>query len=266
MRPEMIATGHSDGKPFYCGKTVKIPERRLDQHRHRRTSRVGARLQECGNFVRIKTVEIVPIEQDWIARERFWIRTLRLFHPDCLNVSDGGEGPAGVIYSAEVRARMSAAHLGKVNSLESIARGAAKRRGKKRTPEQIAKTAAGRRGKSHSLEARAKMRAAHLGKVIPPEQRAKMKSALRATLKGKTLSSEHRIKLVEAWERDRESRIQKLPSRLGIKHSPETRAKLRAAHLGRKLPEEQKTKIRESCRRTAAFKASLRSNVATVEK
>lgn len=253
MRPEAVAAGWPNGKPFYCGKTVKIPEQRLSQHRHRRTSKVGIRLQECGKFIQMNIVQIVPFDQDWIACERHWIRILRLMHPDCLNVSDGGEGPAGVVPSPVARARMSAAHMGKVNSPESIARAAASRRGMKMPPEAVAKSAAWRRGQKHSLESRAKMKASAVHRPkISPETRAK----LSASLRGRVVSPETRAKLKQAWERDRESRIQKLPSRLGVTHSPETRARLSAAHTGRKLPEEQKAKIRESCRRTAALKIS----------
>lgn len=252
IRPETTAGGWPSGKPFYCGKTVRSPEHRLRQHRCKRTSKVSVRLLKCGDFIKMKIVEIVPANQGWVEREQFWIRTLRELCPDCLNISNGGEGPAGIIFSAEVRARMSAAQTGMKHTPERIAKSASSRRGMKRSPEAIAKSAASRRGKKHSPEARTKMRNSHLGKNNSPEARTKLSVAHR----GKSKSPEHIANLVKAWKRDRTSRLQKLPSRMGITHSPETRAKLSAAHTGRKLPEEQKAKIRESCRRTAALRMS----------
>jgi hypothetical protein len=73
--------------------------------------------------------------------------------------------PKGFIVSAETRAKLSAAHLGKKREPFS--------------PEHGAKIAAAMRGRALSPEHRAKISAAHLGKTISPETRAKLSAALR---------------------------------------------------------------------------------------
>lgn len=84
-RPETIAAGHPNGRPFYCGKTLEPPEERLKQHiktakkvPHRLASRV---ILNCGEHISVATVAVVPAGGDWAAAERNWIRTLESAHP-----------------------------------------------------------------------------------------------------------------------------------------------------------------------------------------
>lgn len=63
------------------------------------------------------------------------------------NMTDGGDGVSGLIYTEEVRARMSASHMGKVS---------------------------GRKGTPTSDETRARMRDSHLGKTLPEEHKRKI--------------------------------------------------------------------------------------------
>lgn len=108
-RPEIIAKGWLIGEPFYCGKTVDTTERRLHGHRADAATRpfgkVSARILECGDFVRIETMEIVPPDQDWCERERHWISVIRFSFPDSVNVSDGGSRSPGWVPTAEQIAR-----------------------------------------------------------------------------------------------------------------------------------------------------------------
>src|ERR1700756_1258235 len=105
-RPEVIAQGFALGKPFYCGKTVYEPEKRLFDHMGRDSRRfphrpIAKRLVECNGHVAIRVMEEVPVGEDWAARERYWISVIRRLYPDCVNVADGGEGGAGCIPSEE---------------------------------------------------------------------------------------------------------------------------------------------------------------------
>lgn len=202
VRPDTLAF-HPDGKPFYCGKTIKSPTVRLQGHRTdaRRDSvrPIAKRLHECCEHVRIDLIETVPAGENWVERERFWIATLRHFHPDCVNVQRGGEGTPGLIHSDESRAKMSAS-----------------RTGKKRGPM--------------SAEHRANLSAAKMGIKLPPctdETRAKLSAAI----KGRTFSDEWRAKL-SAAARGRtssdETRAKVSAAGIGRKQSPETIAKREA--------------------------------------
>lgn len=206
--------------PFYCGKTVMVPEKRLRDHRtaavKRPHGRVSAYVIECGKAIRMQTIEIVSVEQNWRDRERHWIAVLRRINPNCTNVSDGGDGSPGWVPSAEWRANRSArlqgmkhssetrekigaAQRGKSKSLEMRARLSAANKGRKQPPEAVMKTAAANRGRKATPETRAKLSAARQGRIYSPGARAKMRAA-----------------------------------KLGTKRSPETRAKIGAALRGKK--------------------------------
>lgn len=197
MRPKTLIE-YPKGRAFYCGKTVRAPEKRLRDHRavaaKRPHGKVSASILACGEFIRVLTIEIVPVEQDWRAREQYWIATLRLLNSDCANVSDGGDGSPGWIPSNEWRAKRSAALQGMKHSSETREKISATQRGKPKSPEarasmgdgqrgrkhsaeHIEKRAAARRGTKHSLETRAKLSAARQGRVFSLETRAKMRMA-----------------------------------------------------------------------------------------
>jgi len=128
-----------------------------------------------------------------------------------LNLTTGGDGVPGYVYTDEVRARMSASQQGRRVSQETIARISAKHKGKvlsedhrrklseaklgkKRPPfteETRAKMSAASKEKRLSVEARAKLSAANMGKVLSVETRAKISEAR----KGTTLSEETRAKM-----------------------------------------------------------------------
>lgn len=190
MRPETIAAGWPNGKPFYCGKTVEGLTRRLHGHRTKAAKKpfkiLNIHILKCGKFIHATTMEVVPAAQDWCARERFWIYTQRLFWPDCcLNVSDGGEGPAGLIHSEETRAKISIANRGRKLSPETRAKMSAAMLGKvhektqKYSPETRAKMSESKKGRKLSPETRAKISAARLGTKRSLEARANMSAAQR---------------------------------------------------------------------------------------
>lgn len=219
MRPETISSGWPNGRPFYCGKTVAQPTTRLIQHRSQAKNNphgnVGARVVDCDQFIRIRVMEIVPLGDDWVAREKYWIATGRFLYPGLfLNVSDGGAGAPGNVVSEEVRAKIS-------NSL----------RGVKKSPEHAAKVGLAIRGRQISPEHREIVRAANLGRKLSAEHRAKIS----AGNKGKQNSPESREKLRLA--------------NTGRKFSPQHREKLRLANIGKKLSPESVAKRSATVRR-----------------
>lgn len=227
VRPDTIADGWPNGKPFYCGKTVATPQTRLSQHRCQATRKphgdVGARVVECDQFIRIQIMEVVPFDQDWCAREKFWVATGRFLYPGMfLNVSDGGEGAPGYIPTAATRAKLSAARVGK-----------------KRSAETCAKMSAARKGIKLSSEWRENLRLAHLGKKLSAEHVAKRSAGQRAS--GIKLSPAHLAALSA--------------SRQGKKASPETRARMREGQRRRWTAPESRAEASASQKRRWAADA-----------
>jgi len=145
----------------------------------------------------------------WKECERFWIALYRIFS-DLTNLTDGGDGVLGYIYtietrkkisegvskrppiSDETREKLSAARRGKSHSDETREKMSAAKIGIPKSPEHIAKVAEKRRGTHHTEHARAKMSAAHRGKTLSPEHRAKISVALKGRIpwnKGKPTTS-----------------------------------------------------------------------------
>lgn len=219
IRPETIAAGWSSGLPFYCGKTVATTRIRLGQHRCQAASKphgkVGIRVVECGEFIRVQTMEVVPSAEDWTAREKFWIATMRLLYPGCcLNVTDGGEGPVGHVQSAETLVKKSIAL-----------------RGLKRTPETCERLRKANLGKILTPEHRAKLSISHLGKTPSVESRAKTSAALMG-IKRPPMSAEHREKnrLAHLGKKQTPEAIAKrVAANTGLKRSPEARARMSSA-------------------------------------
>lgn len=162
------------------------------------------------------------------------------------NMTDGGEGVCGLVFSDEHRRKLVLARTGmKIRPMSADARenvGNATRgrkhgpcpehvraavslaqKGRKRTPEQIAKHKLAITGRKATDEQKAKATAAATGRKygpMPDETKAKLSAALTGR-KPSPCSDELRAK---------RAAVQK-----GRKASEETRAKLRAAHARRKL-------------------------------
>lgn len=122
--------------------------------------------------------------------------------------------------SPEARAKIGAAHRGKVLSAETRAKLSAHRTGVKLSDEVRANMSAGHKGKKINPETVAKIAAANRGKKRTPEQVA----AMRARLTGRKLSPEHRAKL----------RGRKPVGMKGMTHTPETKAKMSAINQARR--------------------------------
>lgn len=96
------------------------------------------------------------------------------------NLTVGGAGSAGAVWSAESKARLSAAKRGRRPSAEHAAKAAAARRGLRRDPEAVRKTAEANRGKKHpprSEEWVRKQTEAHTGKRHTEETKERMRKA-----------------------------------------------------------------------------------------
>lgn len=225
IRPETIATGWLQGLPFYCGKTVAKPQRRLRGHfsdaKRYPYKPVARRLHACGEQIRITVLETVASDKDWEARERHWIKFSRRLFPEVMtNVSDGGGGAPGFIQSAETVAKKNASRIGKPLS-----------------PAHRAKISAANTGRTTSRAAREKISAANTGKIRSQEFRIKRS----AQIKELWQSEEYRDKVIRSRTGRKASDAHRASIKAGL-NRPETRA-LRSAIASKRRhsPETLKT-------------------------
>ena len=102
--------------PRYVGKTVQYIIDRFKAHK-RDAVRGGNRpvlrwLRKRIPFggAALMLLEHVPPNGDWASRESYWIDKFRAQGHKMLNLTDGGEGLAGHVFSKEHREKIAAAH------------------------------------------------------------------------------------------------------------------------------------------------------------
>lgn len=111
----IYALCEEDGSPRYVGKTVYYLHVRHKAHlRDARKARLPVhrwlhKRVQGGHRAVIRLLEYVPAGQDWEAAERRWIAAYRADGCDLLNLTEGGEGQAGLAKSESARAAISEA-------------------------------------------------------------------------------------------------------------------------------------------------------------
>lgn len=216
---------HTASGRRYVGKSVNV-YRRLAAHlrsRPKERTFLSSAIEKHGRDAFSTTLlERCATEEEATAREQYWIRELGTRAPHGFNLTVGGDGVSGLVWSEESRERRAAAERGKKHTADTRAKMAASRRAFYATPEGVAVAAArGLRGagRKHSAETRHKMRLAQLGRKMS----------------------------AEAVEKNRQAKLNT---------SEETRAKLRAATLA--MSEETRAKMRAAgLRRHAARRAAI---------
>lgn len=105
------------GEVRYIGKTVRTAWQRVRAHSYE-AKKPSPRLPiarwlkkhiEAGDPFHIKHLERVPPGADWIESERFWIAKYRNEGARLLNLTDGGEGLAGLPMSQSHKDKIAAA-------------------------------------------------------------------------------------------------------------------------------------------------------------
>lgn len=227
---------YDDSGVFYCGKTIKAPERRLQQHRYdavrRPTRPIAQRMLSGGSKVCVYVCEVVPPDHNWSERERHWIRIARSQFPGMLNISDGGGGLSGYVQSAETIEKRLAAYTPELRARLSFMF-----KGKPISAETRAKISKGNTGKTRSAKTRARISVAKTGRMMSESHRAKL-SAI-AKLRPPP-SAETRAKISAANKRrpppSAETRAKYSAWQIGRKHTIETRARMsEVAKLRRKV-------------------------------
>ena len=182
----------------YVGRT-KNPNRRIREHLSDPCSeglrRWFSELSGLGLKPIMRIIEWCQISE-WMERESFWIASYRKTNTMLLNVCSSGGGPTDSDYSADVRAKMRAAQLGKRPSPETRAKMSAAGRGRKYSEEMLQK----RRGKKRTEEQKQRMSKAQRGNTkkrgwkAPQSTREKLASALlgNSNAKGTIHSAETR--------------------------------------------------------------------------
>ena len=165
------------------------------------------------------------------------IKCLKRMGMSLTNMTDGGEGRSGSIASAETKAKMRVARLGKKlppRSAEYRAKSSATRKGKpgrKHSKESLAKLIAnhkGMTGQKHSEETKAKIGAASIGKTHTAESRAKMSAAQQGRVYA-PVSDETKLKMSASHK--------------GVKKSDSHCANISAALKGKPKSDAHKAKL-----------------------
>lgn len=178
-------TNIANGK-IYVGQTWKTLHRRLRCHINDANAGVG----HCTRLVRAILkygAGAFVIEMLAEARTQIEADLLEDKHIVSLNtIRDGYNLRAGGAHgrlNEETRAKMSAAHNGKIISKETRAKIASTLTGRKNGPpsaETRAKISDAHRGQKHSAAVRAKMSTVHRGKLLSANHRARQTAGKRA--------------------------------------------------------------------------------------
>lgn len=214
---------------------------------------IRAAVAKHGRAMFSKTIlEVFETREEAADLERALVGLETANSPWSYNLKAGGEEPGAGRVGDEGRARMSRrraerwrdpedrrrvseALRGREVSDETRERIACALRGRRLAPEHVEKLREARRGQRHTEESRAKMSAAHRGRgrVVSDETRAKMReAALRrvATPEGR-------------------AQLQSIGGGGGaVVWTPEARARIGAAHRGRKRSAEARARMSEAMR------------------
>ncbi len=150
---EHVATGRR-----YIGKSVDV-ERRIAVHfapgqtAVRRSHLYRAIAKYGRDAFRVVVLEHCSDDEEARERESVWIHALETKTPNGFNMTDGGEGSAGIVMSAETRAKMGASQRLKTVSTETKAKISAANKGKTRSAETRAKLSIARRARQYAAEA-----------------------------------------------------------------------------------------------------------------
>ena len=199
----------------YIGLTSNL-KRRMIEHRHNKCNHIlpnSIKKYGWANFT-VFTIDSALTREEACTKEMYYIRVLNTICPDGMNMTIGGDY---VCSTDETRRKIGIANTGKRHSAESNK--------KKGIPGN--KHGAGNQnwlGKNHSEETKKKISDSKRGGVAPN--------------KGIPHSEETRRKISEA------RKAQGSPWSKGIKRSEESKQKNRLAHLGKKMSEEFKLKLK----------------------
>jgi len=219
---EVYAIGFPNGK-LYIGITTRTTEQRFRGHvkdmQRGSTYTVHKALRKYGpDSVRLVTLHSGVTDDEAKELEKFYIAEWDLQNTDNgYNMTAGGDGCAGLVWTVASRQKLAAAKRGTKHSRE--------------TRRKMSET-------RHLPEVREKMSAAKRGGTLGDEHRKK----IAASLRGRPKSEEHREK-VAAILRSPEQRQLRSQLWSGRKHTAESRRKMSESLKGRPKSEETRCKL-----------------------
>lgn len=180
----------------YIGITSGTLRRRVNLHRsHANTGRPGAVYNAIRKYgTRGFDAKVLVVVSDWdylCELEQKAIAAFGTMAPGGFNLTTGGEGAPGQIYTPERRAQMSEARKGKGTGPRLHARGWSHNDATKRKISEAAKC------REFSEETRAKIGAKKVGNTnrVGHEVSAETREKIANAQRGRTFTEEHRLKL-----------------------------------------------------------------------
>lgn len=190
---------------IYVGKTSRTLEERIARHK-RANSFVGRAIRKYGGEKSFIAVILAECETNDEANEleKFWIAKLNCKVPNGYNLTDGGDGPTGVIISQETKAKISKSLKGySVSEKTRRKLSEAAKNASDETRDKISKTLKGRK---LNAEHCANISAAQIGRMLSKKMRQKISNSH----KGMKASNEARSNMSKAqkarFQREREKK------------------------------------------------------------
>jgi len=234
-QPFYVGKGHGDEDTSYFKKADNIKQKDYKSNKIRKIRRIIGKEVEI--YYAVKDV----CEEDAFEMEKYLISLIGrkdLHKGPLLNMTNGGDGGAGYIFTEEQKRKVTLASTGRVHSEESKRKRSEKLKGRRvLSDEQIKWNGLQRRGKkihcNFTPEGRAAISARHKGMVVSEETRQK----LRAANLGKIVSEETKQKMRDGWTpeararlsnslREKEytegQRLKNVMGHIGLKHSEDT--------------------------------------------
>lgn len=185
---------------FYVGKGKgKRAYNLTNRNQHHKA--IMAKLHREGFAMEVRIVASGLDEDSAFSLEKDRIEFWRNAGCDLTNMTNGGEGLAGLKFSAEHRKRLSTSRKGKIISPEQKIKISLSLKGRKKDPASVAKSNASKIGKKASASAREKMSLAHAGKPRKPLSE-ETKAKISAAHMGKTVRPETKQKLSDVTKRN----------------------------------------------------------------
>lgn len=198
-----------DGTPFYIGKGRGYRDKK--PRRNRLFNNIVDKIISDGSSPIVVRIKDGLSEEEAFLFERNEIERYGRRNNGSgilANMTDGGEGTAGLIVSDETKGKLREAHLGVPLSPTHAAHISAALTGKRKSPDHVEKVAARRRGSRHSDESKIRMSLAKSGKIMSETTKSKISKALSGkpkspdaiaktavALRGRPLSEETKLKL-----------------------------------------------------------------------
>jgi len=157
------------------------------------------------------------------------------------NLTNGGEGVSGYVWSNEAREKKSKAMKGKNNPNYGMVGEKNPNYGISLSNATKQKLSAANKGKKMSTEAKRKIAKAATGRKMSNEAKQKISKVLKGQIpwnKGISISDEHKQKIGKAHK--------------GMKRSEKTKQKMSMSQKGRKVSDEGKQRMREAWKRRKA--------------